>query len=149
MKFRATIQLNGKTATGIPIPARIIDELGSTKRPKVRVTIAGYSFRTSVGSMGGRFMLPVNAEVRAAAGLAAGDDVDVDLELDTEPLGIVMPSDLAAALAGESEARRYFDGLTDSQRKWIVKPIEDAKKPETRQRRVEKTVAMLREGRFR
>jgi hypothetical protein len=146
MRFRATILSNGKTATGIEVPSRVVDALGS-KRPKVRATINGYTYRSSVASMSGTFMLGVSAEVREKAGVAAGDTVQVDLELDTEIRRVSVPPDLAKALKGEAAARRFFDGLSYSQQRWFVEGIEGAKKPETRQRRVEAAVARLREGR--
>ncbi len=83
MKFRAIIELAGKTATGIEVPAAVVTRLGSSKKPAVRVTINGYTYRSTVASMGGRFMLPISAEVREAASVAAKDKVDVDVELDT------------------------------------------------------------------
>lgn len=83
MRFRATIQLNGKTATGIPVPAEVVASLGPSKRPAVRVTIGGHTYRSTVASMGGEFMLPISSENRMSAGVAAGDEVNVDLERDT------------------------------------------------------------------
>ena len=102
--FRATVQLGGKTATGIEVPDDVVAALGSSRRPAVRATITGYTYRSSVASMRGRFMLPVSAAVREAAGVAAGDEVDVELELDTEPRIVAVPPDFAAALAGDDEA---------------------------------------------
>jgi hypothetical protein len=146
MRFNATILSNGRTATGIEVPLKVVESLGS-KRPKVRATINGYTYRSSVASMSGTFMLGVSAEVREKASVAAGDTVQVDLELDTEIRRVSVPPDLAKALKGEAAARRFFDGLSYSQQRWFVEGIEGAKKPETRQRRVEAAVARLREGR--
>ena len=147
MRFRATVKLGGKTATGIEVPDEVVAGLGPSRRPAVRATIAGHTYRTSVASMGGVFMLPVSAEIRGITGVAAGDEVDVDLELDTEPREVAVPPDLAEALDREPEARRFFDGLAYSHRLRHVLAIDDAKTPETRQRRIDKAVAMLREGR--
>jgi hypothetical protein len=116
-------------------------------RPKVRATINGYTYRSSVASMGGMYMLGVSAEVREKAGVVGGDVVDVELELDTEDRVVTVPPDLAKALRGDAAARRFFDGLPYSQPRWFVAGIEGAKKPETRRRRVEAAVARLREGR--
>lgn len=149
MKFRATLELGGKTATGIEVPTEVVDELGSGKRPAVRVTIRGHTYRSTVASMGGRFMLPVSAENRESADIAAGDDIDVDLELDTEPRAVTVPADFAAALKRETKAKKFFDGLSYSKQRWHVLSIEGAKSPETRQRRIEKSIGMLREGRAR
>jgi hypothetical protein len=147
MKFRAVIQLNGKTATGVEVPPEVVASLGSGKRPAVRVTIGGYTYRSSVAPMGGVFMLGISAEVRAAAGVAAGDEVDVDIELDTEPREVSMPPDFAEALAEDTEAQRFFDGLSYSNKRRVVLSIEEAKTAETRQRRIAKAVSTLHEGR--
>jgi hypothetical protein len=147
MQFRAIIQLNGKTATGIQVPAEVVENLGSGKRPPVRVTINGYSYRSTVASMSGVFMLPVSAEHREGAGVSAGDEVEVDLQLDTEPREVSVPPDFTEALNREPDARRFFDGLSYSQKLRHVLSIEEAKTAETRQRRIEKAVSMLREGR--
>jgi hypothetical protein len=145
MKFTATVELGGKTATGIPVPEEVVATLGS-KRPAVKVTVGGHSYRTTVAPMGGRYFVPLSAEHRQAAGVAAGDDVDVDIEPDTSPREVTVPDDLAAALAGDEVARRHFDGLSYSNRKEWVRWIEEAKKAETRQGRVERAVASLHAG---
>jgi Bacteriocin-protection, YdeI or OmpD-Associated/Domain of unknown function (DUF1905) len=144
MKFRAVVELSGKSATGIEVPAEVVDALGSGKRPAVRATINGFTYRSSVGSMGGRFLLPVSAQIRAGAGVAAGDEVEVDLELDTEPRTVTVPADLAAALDADPAAQRAFDRLSYSHQLRYVQPIEGAKSAETRQRRIDKTVSELR-----
>ena len=147
MRFRTTIETAGKTATGIRIPDEIVTALGSSRKPPVRVTINGYTYRSSVATVNGRFMVGVSADVREKAGVAGGDDVDVDIELDTEPRDVVLPADFAEALAKEPQARQFFDGLPFSQRNWFVLGIEGAKTAETRQRRIDKAVERLREGR--
>ena len=147
MDFRATVELGGKTATGLVVPADVVDALGAGKKPPVRVTIGGHTYRSTVAVMGGRYLLPLNAENRAAAGVAAGDEVDVDVELDTEPREVAVPADLSAALEGDDAAREAFERLSYSHRRRHVMAIEDAKTPETRQRRVTKALEMLREGR--
>jgi hypothetical protein len=149
MRFRATIELAGKTATGIPVPAEVVEALGSGKKPPVRVTIGGHTYRSTVASRGKRYLVPLSAENRERAGVAAGDQVDVDLELDSEPRTVAVPPDLADALASAPEARQFFDDLSFSQQQWYVIPIEQAKTPETRARRVTKAIDMLREGRKR
>ncbi len=92
-------------------------------------------------------MLPISAENRASAGVAASDEVEVDIELDTAPREVTVPPDLAEALERDVDAKRYFDGLSYSQKQRHVRPIEQAKTAETRQRRVDKALSMLREGR--
>jgi hypothetical protein len=145
--FRATIQLGGKTATGIEVPDDVVAALGSSRRPAVRATISGYTYRTSVASMRGRFMLPVSAAVRGAADVAAGDEVDVQLELDTEPRVVEVPPDLADALSHDAEAAGVFEALAYSHRQRHVLAIEGAKTAETRRRRIAKAVETLRAGR--
>ena len=145
--FRATIQLGGKTATGIEVPDDVVAALGSSRRPAVRATIAGYTYRTSVASMRGRFMLPISAAVREAAGVAAGDEVAVELEIDTEPRVVEVPPDLAAALDCDSEAAAEFERLSYSHKRRHVLAIDDAKTDATRQRRIAKAIEMLRAGR--
>lgn len=146
MRFRATILSSGKTAAGIQVPNEIVEALGSSRKPPVRVTINGFTYRSSVASMGGVFMLGVSAEVRKAAGVVAGDDVDLDIELDTEPREVAVPPDFAAALDRDIDARRFFDRLSYSNKRRIINPIDDAKTPETRQRRIDKSVDRLHEG---
>lgn len=147
MKFRAMVELGGKTATGIEVPETVVTALGSGKKPAVSVTINGYTYRSTVATMGGRFLLPVSAEVRASAGIAAGDEVEVELELDAAPREIQVPADFAAALTADADANHYFDQLSYSNKRRLVLAIDDAKTDETRQRRIAKTVAMLHEGR--
>jgi hypothetical protein len=147
MRFRTTILGTGKNAAGMEIPEEVVVALGKGKRPPVRVTINGYTYRNTVAVMGGVYMVGVSAEHRAAAGLAAGDEVDVDLELDTAPREVAVPADFAAALEADPEAKRTFDGLSYSNRSWHVLSIEGAKTEETRQRRIEKSIATLHEGR--
>lgn len=147
MKFRATVELGGKTATGMRVPVEVVEGLGAGKRPPVSVTIKGYTYRTSVAVMGGEFVVGVSADVREKAGVAAGDEVDVDMELDTAPREVTVPPDFAEALGRDAGAKRFFDGLNYSNRLRFVLSIDDAKTPETRQRRIDKAVATLHEGR--
>jgi hypothetical protein len=149
MRFRTTILQSGKTATGIRVPVQVVEALGAGKRPRVRVTINGYTYRSTVAVMGGEYMVGVSATNRAGAGVQGGDSVDVDVELDTAPRELTVPPDFDAALDAEPEARRTFDGLSYSNRQWHVLSVEGAKSSETRQRRIEKSIAALREGRAR
>ena len=147
MRFRTTILQGDKTATGIRIPPEIVDGLGAGKRPKVSVTIRGFTYRSSIAVVDGAYMVGVSAENRAGAGVAGGDEVDVDIELDTAPREVTVPSDLAAALDAEPAARRTFDSLSYSNKSWHVSQVEGAKTDETRQRRIANSVETLREGR--
>ena len=144
--FRATILQGGKTATGICVPDEVVAALGAGKRPRVRVTMGVYSYRSTVAPMRGRFMLPVSAEVRKGAGVAGGDELDVVLALDTETREVTVPRDLADAL-GDGEARRFFDCLSYTNRSRVVLSVEGAKTAETRRRRIDKAVATLQGGR--
>ncbi len=146
MRFRGVVELNGRTATGVEVPPEVVEGLGSGKRPKVRVTINGYTYRSSVAPMGGRFLVGISAEVRANAGVAAGDDVDVGLELDTAPRTVTVPADLAEALAAAG-ARQDFDGLSYSNQQRHVLAVEGAKAAETRRRRIDKVVGEVSPGR--
>lgn len=147
--FRATLEQAGKTATGIHVPDDVVAALGPSRKPAVKVTIGDHAYRSTIAARGGRYLLPVSAENRERAGIEAGDVVDVELELDTEPRTIEAPADLLAALDPYPDARRFFDDLSYSQRQWFVLSVEGAKTPETRERRIGKAVAMLREGRKR
>lgn len=145
VRFHATIERSGKTATGIRVPLEVVDALKSGKRPAVRVTINGYTYRTTVGVMSGISMLPLSADNRQAAGLAAGDDLDVELELDTEPREVVVPEDLAAALEQDAESHDSFNALSYSARRRHVLAVESARTAETRQRRIDGVMASLRQ----
>ena len=112
----------------------------------MRATINGYTYRSSVAPMSGAFMLGISAEVREQAGVAAGDRLDVEPELDTTPREVTVPADLAKAFEKEPAAKRAFEDLSYSRKRWYVEGIDGAKKPETHQGRVEKAIDDLREG---
>lgn len=139
MRFSAEVELGGKTATGIEVPGHVVQELGG-KRVAVRVTIGAYTYRTTTGSMDGRTMIPLSAEHRSAAGVRAGDTVDVELAVDTEPRELEVPADLAQALAARPEAQRFFDSMSYSNRRRHVLAVEGAKAEATRRRRIEAVV---------
>jgi hypothetical protein len=141
--FKTTLHgVQDMNATGIEIPAEVIDALGAGKRPKIVVTVAGVSYRSTAMVMGGRYMLGVTQEQRAKTGLKAGDPIEVTIELDTAPREVTVPPDLEAALkaAGVLEV---FEKLSYTHRKEHVRAIEEAKAAETRQRRIDKAVAMV------
>ena len=140
MKFTtALVQGDGKNVVGMIIPPAIIEGFDAGKRPPVQVTINGYSYRSTVAVMGGNFMVGVAAEHRKKAGVVGGQVVEVTLELDASPREVDVPADLNEALqmAGVVES---FDKLAFSRRKEHVRAINDAKSPETRQRRISKVV---------
>jgi hypothetical protein len=146
MRFRTKILAAGKTAAGIEVPPKVVEALGSTKVPPVRVTIKGYTYRSTVAVMGGKFMIGVSNENRNAAGVAAGETVDVDLELDTQPRELAVPDDFAKALDRDAKAKRLFEGLSYSKKQRLVLPVANGKTPETRQRNIDKAMTALREG---
>ena len=143
MLFKARIELGGKTATGIPVPEEVVLGLGRGKRAPVVVTIGGHSYRSTIAAYSGTYMLPLAAEHRAAAGVQAGQEVEVDVVVDDAPREVEVPEDLARAL-GEGSARAEFDRLSYSNQRRIVLSIEGAKTAETRARRIGKAVAELR-----
>ena len=149
MRFRTTVDLHGRTATGMRVPPEIVAALGSGRRPPVVVTINGYTYRSTVAVMGGQSLIGVSSENRAGAGVAAGDQVDVDIELDTAARTVTVPADFAAAIDEDPKARATFDGLSYSNKSWHVLSIDGAKTDETRQRRIARSIDALREGRVR
>jgi hypothetical protein len=147
MRFTTTIVQSGKTTTGIEVPETVVEALGAGKRPKVKVTVNGYSYRSSIAPMGATSMISLSAEHRAASGLSGGDVVEVELEVDTAPREVAVPPDLAAALDTNPAARATFDGLSYSNKSWHVLQVEGAKTDETRTRRIVKSVEILAAGR--
>ncbi|UPK76833.1 YdeI/OmpD-associated family protein [Nocardioidaceae bacterium SCSIO 66511] len=149
VEFRAVLEQSGKTATGIVVPDDVVDRLGGGKRPPVQVNINGHTYRSTVASMGGRFMVGVSAANREAAGVAANDELDVTLTLDTTPREVSVPADFAAALARNPTAEAFFETLSYSLKRFHVESIEGAKAAATRERRIAKSVDMLAEHRKR
>lgn len=143
-KFITTItQAEGLNATGISVPPEVITALGSGKRPKVTVTLNGYTYRSTVSAYGDVYMLPLSQERRAAAGVKAGDEVEITLALDTEPRTVEVPDDLAAALAAKPGATEAFEKLSYSTRKEYARQVTEAKAQETRERRITNIVSKV------
>lgn len=141
--FRAVIdQPEAREVTGIVVPPEVVEALGKGKRPPVKVTINGYTYRSTVFSMGGGFMLPLSLENRGPAGVKGGDTADITLELDTDERTVEVPDDLATALDAAG-LRTAFDKLAFTHRKEHVRAVLDAKAPETRARRVVKALEMV------
>ena len=147
--FRTTLRQEGKTATGFEVPPEVVEALGGGKRPPVTITINGYTYRSTVFPYTEAYMLPLAAEHRTAAGVQAGDDIEVTLELDTAPRILEVPPELAAALDTDPEAKTFFDGLSYSNKRVFTLSVEGTSNPETKARRVEKAIALMREGRVR
>jgi hypothetical protein len=146
MRFRTKVLRAGKTATGVEVPAKVVEALGSTKRPLVKVTINGYTYRNAIAPMGGVFMLGVSEEVRNKAGVQGGDTVVVDVELDTQPRDVEVPPELAKVLAKDAKAKKYFESLSYSKKTALVAPIANGKTSETRERNLAKAMAALQAG---
>lgn len=141
MRFETSMSQIGNN-TGIEVPPEIIEALGAGKRPAVVVAVNGYEYRSTVGVMGGRSLVPFSAERRAATGIAGGDAITVEIEVDAAPRVVEVPDDLAAAL-GAAGLRSAFDALSPSARKAHITSVEGAKAADTRARRVAAVVAKL------
>ena len=146
--FQTTVTAVGNN-TGIEVPDDVLEQLGAGKRPSVLVDLDGYQYRTTAGVMGDRSMLSVSAAVRKATGLAGGDPVLVTLTVADTPREVDMPEDLAAALAADEQAGSFFAGLSNSLQRFHVESVTGAKTPETRSRRIDKALALFREGKKR
>ncbi|MFY9613882.1 MAG: YdeI/OmpD-associated family protein [Candidatus Dormiibacterota bacterium] len=144
MRFRTTLIGAGKTALGINVPAEVVESLGRGKRPPVKVTINGYTYRNTVAVMGGEYMVGVSAEHRQGAGVGPGDEVDIDMELDTAPREVEVPPEFAKALKSEPAAKKKFESLSYSGKLTHVAPIANAKTAETRDRNIAKAISALK-----
>ena len=140
--FNTILKTDGNNV-GIEVPPEVIAKLGTSKKPPVIVTLAGYTYRNTVAVMGGKFMISLSKANREAAGVKGGDQVEITLELDEEPRTVAVPDDLAAALSAKSGAKEIFDALAFSKRKEFVRQVEEAKTQETRDRRIAGIVAKL------
>ena len=143
IKFKTTLLSARKTATGIQVPEEVVTKLGQGKRPPVKVTINGYTYRNTIAVMNGMFLLSVSAEVREKASVKSGDNIAVELELDTEPREVDLPADFKATLQRNAKAKTFFETLSNSNKKRFIIPIEQAKTTETRNRRIEKALSLL------
>jgi hypothetical protein len=149
LTFTTTLQSRGPAAAVVLDDAQVQLVGEGPKRFPVVATVNGHTWRTSVARMGGEFLVGLNREVREAAGVGAGDVVEVHLALDAAPREVEVPEALAAALAGDAEAQARFDALAFTHRKEFARWIAEAKRPETRERRVAQALTMIREGRTR
>jgi hypothetical protein len=146
--FETTVAGSGGK-TGIVVPDEIIARLGAGRRPPVHVDLNGYRYRSTIAVMGGQCMFGVSAAVREATGLQAGDAVSVALTVATTPREVAVPDDLAVALARDEQVRSFFDDLSNSLRRYHVDTVNEAKSPQTRQRRIDKALQLFREGKKR
>jgi hypothetical protein len=145
IRFTTTLLARGPAAAVVLDDAQVAAVGEGAKRFPVAAAVNGYTWRTSVARMGGEFLLGLNRAVRLQAGVQAGDTVEVEIELDTAPREVVVPDALAGALAHDVAARAAFEALSYSHRKEYARWIDEAKRDETRERRLAKTLARLRE----
>jgi len=144
MKFRAYVE-PPEPMRGLEVPQAIVEALGRGKRPTVRVTINGHSWRSRIAIMRGRYLIGLSNANRQAAGVATGDEVEVAVEFDAEPRVVAEPADLARALDADPLARAAFNRMAYGLKLKHVRAIETAKSPETRRRRIDKAIAVLRD----
>lgn len=142
-------QAEGMNATGVIVPDEILARLGKGKRPPVRISIIGYEYRSTVGIMGGKAMVGVSAAIRKETGLAGGDEIDVEISLDETPRQVDLPDDFRAALDAHPGTRTFFDNLSNSLQRYHNDTINAAKTDETRQRRIDKAIALFQAGKKR
>jgi len=142
MRFETTMRQTGNN-TGIEVPAEVVEALGAGRKPAVVVTVNGYEYRSTVAVMGGRYLIPFSSDKRAATGIAGGDAITVELEVDTSPRTVELPADFAAALDATPGAREAYERLAPSHKKAHVTAIEGAKAADTRRRRIDAAVAKI------
>ncbi len=142
MKFRSEVE-PPQPMRGLEVPAEVIEALGGGERPPVTIRINGHEWRSRIAKMRGRYLIGFSKANRAAAGVDTGDEVEIQVEVDTEPRVIAEPEDLTRALDADPAARAAWDALAPSHRRRHVHAIEGAKKPETRARRIAKTLEEL------
>lgn len=142
MRFRSQVEPN-EPMRGLEVPPQVVEALGAGKRPRVIITINGHSWRSRVAIMRGRYLLGLSNANRQAAGVVTGEEVEIELALEPEPIVVDVPEDFARALDADPPARAAYDRLTESQKRQHVRAIESAKKPETRKRRIEKALVTL------
>jgi hypothetical protein len=149
LRFTTTLLARGPAAAVVLDEAQVAAVGEGRKRFPVVARVNGYAWRTTVTPMGGEFLVGLSRAVRAEAGAEAGDAVEVELELDTAPREVEVPEALADALARDAGARKAFEGLAYTHRKEYARWIGEAKREETRDRRVAEALKMLVEGRTR
>jgi len=148
VSFETTVAATGNN-TGIVVPEEVIEKLAAGKRPPVVVSVNGYEYRNTVGVMGGKHMISISAAVRKATGLKGGDPIHVTLTLADTARDVTIPADFAAALAADEQAGAFFGTLSNSMQRYHVDTITAAKSADTRQRRIDKAIALFRVGKQR
>ena len=148
VSFETTVAATGNN-TGIVVPEEVIEQLAAGNRPPVLVSVNGYEYRNTVGVMGGKHMISISAAVRKATGLKGGDPIRVTLTLADTPRDVTIPADFAAALAADEQASAFFGTLSNSMQRYHIDTITAAKSADTRQRRIDKAIALFRAGKQR
>lgn len=146
MRFRAEVE-PPEPMRGLAVPAAVVESLAGGAQPRVHVTINGHTWDTRIAIMRGRHLIGLSNANRAAAGVAIGETVEVRVEPNNEPVTVEEPEDFAAALAADPDANAAYERLTVSQKRQQIRLIENAKRPETRLRRIEQSIGRLRERR--
>ena len=137
MKFTADLRPDPTgSGTFVMVPPDVAATLGLRGRPKIQAVIAGHAYRGSLMPTPDGFALGVLKSIQQAAGVAQGDRITVELELDTAPRVIEAPADLAVALRRDAKAAAAWQGLSYTNKREIARSLEEAKKPETRERRL-------------
>lgn len=149
IRFQALLQPRGPAAAVVLDDGQVATVGEGAKRFPVVATVNGYTWRTSVTRMGGEFLLGLSREIRQGAGVEAGEVVEVALELDAEPRQVEVPAELAAALATDPQATAAFEAMAFTHRKEFARWVAEAKREETRQRRVQQALEMIRSGKTR
>lgn len=148
VSFNTTVTAAGNN-TGIVVPPDLVEQLGAGKRPPVLVNVNGYEYRNTVSVMGGNFLIGISAAVRTATGLSGGDPIRVQLTVMDSPREVSVPDDFAAALAAGGQAKAFFAQLSNSVQRFHIDNINGAKTADTRQRRIDKSVALFQAGKQR
>jgi Bacteriocin-protection, YdeI or OmpD-Associated/Domain of unknown function (DUF1905) len=146
--FETTVAASGNN-TGIEVPGDLIEQLAAGKRPPVLVSVNGYEYRNTVAVMGGRHMISISAAVRNATGLKGGDPIRVTLTVAGTAREVNVPPDFAAALTADERAKAFFGKLSNSMQRYHVDNINGAKSADTRQRRIDKAIALFLDGKQR
>jgi Bacteriocin-protection, YdeI or OmpD-Associated/Domain of unknown function (DUF1905) len=149
LRIRATLEPRGPAGAVVLTDEQVAVIGAGAKTPPVRVTVNGHTFSGRIGRMGGESLLGFSRAVREAAGVTLGQELELEIVLDATPREVEPPAALAAAFERDRVARDAFDELAHSHRKEFVRWVAEAKRPDTRERRVAKTLQMLHDGQTR
>lgn len=145
MKFTSQLTVVENDNAGIPVPEEIVTALGGGNHPKVQLTLNGFTYRSSIAKMGDGFWIPASKDRRKEGNLEVDVPYEIDIALDTAPRTVDIPEELTAHFASNPDTKATWDAVSYSNQLRMVTPINNAKKPETRQRNVDKVIATLKE----